>query len=287
MAAVSGLLAAGLGAAGAIGSAAMGSSAASSAAQAQLQGQREATQFQREALQQSRIDSMPWMAAGQTALYGLMDGLGLSRPTNPIFFDPSAGPIGSQFAGNGGNAPDGNVGQGTGGQTSNGLASWGSGPMTAAKGFQQTPGYQFQVQQANDAVQNRMAALGLAGSGDAMKGIAATTQGLANAEYGNYLNRLAAMAGMGQTATNSQNALGANAANQMSGIAQAGGNARASSIMGGTNAWSGALGYLTNPNGPVMNGLQSWGSGWGQSAPQFSGFGGENGYTSGLMSGLS
>lgn len=302
MAAFSSLLAAGIGAAGAVGAATIGSGASRGAANAQAQSQAQATQFQRDALQQGRIDNAPWMFAGQSALYGLMDGLGLSRPVNPTFYDPNAGPIGSQyaqgsqgqgnaFAGWGGSdgitggpnvgvAPPGTGGMNPGvanlpGQTSN--------AMTQRLGFQQTPGYQFQVQQANDAVQNRMAALGLAGSGDAMKALATTTSGLANQEYGNYLNRLAAMAGMGQTATQNNNAATMGAANNMSNIAMQGGNNRASSIMQGANSWNTALGYLTNPNGPVMN---AFSQGWG-GTPQFQGFSGDNGYTSGIMSGLS
>ena len=298
MAAFSSLLAAGIGAAGAVGAATIGSGASRSAANAQAQAQQQATQFQRDALQQGRIDNAPWMFAGQSALYGLMDGMGLSRPVNPTFYDPNAGPIGSQyaqgsqdnpFAGaanpngitggqNVGVAPPGTGGMNPGvanlpGQTSN--------AMTQRLGFQQTPGYQFQVQQANDAVQNRMAALGLAGSGDAMKALATTTSGLANQEYGNYLNRLAAMAGMGQTATQNNNAATMGAANNMSNIAMQGGNNRASSMLGQAQMWGNALGQITSPNGMVMNAFSNW-----NQTPQFQGFSGDNGYTSGIMSGL-
>jgi hypothetical protein len=292
MAAISGLIAAGVGAAGAIGGAAMSSSAAKSAANAQAAAQQQATQFQKDALQQTRIDSAPWMYAGQTALYQLMDGLGLSRPQNPIFYDPNSGPIGSAYAqgsnqnalGRDGAFQTGGIANTPAGQTSNATSAWG-GPMTQGAGFTQTPGYQFQVQQANDAVQNRMAALGMAGSGDAMKALATTTNGLAAQEYGNYLNRLASMAGMGQTQTSQTNAATMGAAGNMSNIAMAGGQNRASSIMSGANSWNTALGYLTNPNGPVMNAFSQ--QNWGGQTPQFQGFSGDTGYSSGIMSGLS
>lgn len=290
MAAISGLIAAGVGAAGAIGGAALSSSAAKSAANTQAAAQQQATQFQKDALQQTRVDNAPWMYAGQTALYQLMDGLGLSRPQNPIFYDPNSGPIGSAYAqGSNQNAmgdqfQTGGIANAPAGQTSNATSAWG-GQMTQGAGFQQTPGYQFQVQQANDAVQNRMAALGMAGSGDAMKALATTTNGLASQEYGNYLNRLASMAGMGQTQTTNNNAAAMGAAGNMSNIAMAGGQQRASSIMSGANSWNTALGYLSNPNGPVMNAMSSYN--WGGQTPQFSGFSGDNGYTSGIMSGLS
>ena len=286
MAAISGLIAAGVGAAGAIGGAALSSSAAKSAANTQAAAQQQATQFQKDALQQTRIDNAPWMYAGQTALYQLMDGLGLARPQNPIFYDPNSGPIGSAYAqGSNQNAMGQPGTPDTPGQTSNATSAWG-GPMTQGAGFTQTPGYQFQVQQANDAVQNRMAALGMAGSGDAMKALATTTNGLAAQEYGNYLNRLASMAGMGQTQTTNQNAATMGAAGNMSNIAMVGGQQRASSIMSGATSWNTALGYLTNPNGPVMNAMTSYGGGWGQT-PQFQGFSGDTGYSSGIMSGLS
>lgn len=299
MAVASSIIAAGVGAAGAVGAAAIGSSASKSAANAQAQASREANQLQRDALQQTRIDNAPWMFAGQSALYGLMDNLGLSRPVNPIFYDPNSGPIGSQYAqGSQGNSnamtglpsPAGTGGQNVGvapdslpGQTSNATSAWGSGGMTQSLGFQQTPGYQFALTQSNNEIQNRLAALGMAGSGDALNAISRNTVGYANQEYGNYLNRLAAMAGMGQTATQNNNAATMGAANNMSNIAMQSGNNRASSIMQGANSWNTALGYLTNPNGPVMN---AFSQGWG-GTPQFQGFSGENGYTSGIMSGLS
>jgi hypothetical protein len=266
MAIASSIIAAGIGAAGAIGGAALSSSASRSAANTQAQATQQATQFQRDALQQTRIDNAPWMYAGQTALYSLMDSLGLARPQNPIFYDPNAGPVGSQYAqGSGqGAGVSGWQGQGQGGQGSNALAQWGSGPMTQALGFQATPGYQFALNQSNDAIQNRLAALGLAGSGTALDAISKNTVGYANQEYGNYLNRLASLAGLGQTSTNNQNAATLSTANNMSNLTMQGGNQRASAIMGQANAWNSALGYLTNPAGPVMNAFSTgFGSGFG------------------------
>lgn len=284
-----GLIAAGIGAAGAIGAASMSSSAAGKAADAQAAASREATQFQRDALQQQRVDSAPWMFAGQSALYSLMDNMGLSRPVSPTFYDPNSGPIGSGYAG-GNNLsgavstlnPLNSLAQILGGGQQQ-AAPQGPQEMTRGLGFTQTPGYQFQVQQANDAVQNRLAALGLAGSGDAMKALATTTNGLASQEYGNYLNRLAAMAGMGQTATGQSNAATQNAANNLSNIAIGAGNNRASSILGQSQAWGNAFGQITSPTGPVMNALSGIGgwngsSGWGSNLTPNTGYG--------LMSGI-
>jgi hypothetical protein len=250
MAAISGLIAAGIGAAGAIGGGMLASSGARSAANTQAKAADQATQAQKDAYQQTRVDQAPWMQSGQTALYSLMDNLGLSRPTNPVFYDVNSGPVGSQY----GNSLQGNS------QTDMGSPGITGGPapgpvgttrpgMTASMGFQQTPGYQFQVQQATDNTKNQMAALGMAGSGDALRALGERTQGIANQEYGNYLNRLASLAGMGQTATNSVQGATTAMGNNMSSIAMTAGNNRASSQLGEAQGWGRALGQITAPGG--------------------------------------
>ena len=64
---------------------------------------------------------------------------------------------------------------------------------------------------------------------------------LAGGEYGNYVNRLFAMAGLGQTATNTAVATGANYAGNAGQLRQNAADARASRIMGGANSVTGAI----------------------------------------------
>ncbi len=66
--------------------------------------------------------------------------------------------------------------------------------------FQQSPGYQFAMQQGLQALDRSAASKGQTGSGAALKGVTDYAQGLANQEFGNYQDRLAQMAGMGASA---------------------------------------------------------------------------------------
>lgn len=56
-------------------------------------------------------------------------------------------------------------------------------------GFQQSPGYQFQVDQATGAANRAAAAGGMAGSPMEQQNLAGTVNQLANQDYGNYMNR--------------------------------------------------------------------------------------------------
>ena len=62
------------------------------------------------------------------------------------------------------------------------------------------PGYQFTLNQGLKSTQNSYAARGLADSGGALKGAANYATGLANSQYGNYVNQLQASAGLGENA---------------------------------------------------------------------------------------
>lgn len=64
-------------------------------------------------------------------------------------------------------------------------------------GFHQSPGYQFQTQQALNAANRAAAAGGMVGSPEEQQNIATTVNGLANQDYYNYLNHGMSMYGMG------------------------------------------------------------------------------------------
>ncbi len=121
--------------------------------------------------------------------------------------------------------------------------------------YMDTAGYQFQLGQGLQAVNNGAAAQGGLLSGATQKGLAVYASGLANTTYNqayqNYLqgsqqryNQLAGVAGMGQSAE--QNVNQQNSAST-SGVANAqigAGNAAASGIMGAANAAGGATSGL-------------------------------------------
>jgi hypothetical protein len=145
------------------------------------------------------------------------------------------------------------------------------------------PGYQFRMDQGQQALQRSAAAQGGALGGGALKAIARYGQDYASGEFnnaynralgtyntnftnafntynsdqGNLFNRLAALGGVGQTAVNTMSNAGTSYANNAAQTAQTGvaaqnnlttqgANARASGYIGGANAWGGALGGLTN-----------------------------------------
>ena len=120
---------------------------------------------------------------------------------------------------------------------------------TFQSGFKETPGYQFALKQGTDSVKNNLAALGMKNSGRGMKAIADYTTGLADQTYGRYLDRLSAASVGGQSQAANTAALGQNFANSASNLMQDSATATASGYVGGANAWSNALGNLSNNAG--------------------------------------
>lgn len=100
---------------------------------------------------------------------------------------------------------------------------------SAGSGFVADPGYQFRLAEGQKAMDRAAAARGLYNSGAAVKAVGDYNQNMASAEYGNYWNRLAGLAGVGQQATNTGIAAGqASTQNIINAYGNAG-NARASS----------------------------------------------------------
>lgn len=146
--------------------------------------------------------------------------------------------------------------------------------------FETSPGYEFRLEQGNDALLRNASARGRLGTGELSKDIIKFSQGTASDEFGNwfnreytgyadYANRLASLAGMGQTALGQTGAtqaaglaagqgqglaalsagLGSNLANLSVQGAKYQGDAlnnaalaRASGYVGGANAMAGGLG---------------------------------------------
>lgn len=119
------------------------------------------------------------------------------------------------------------------------------------------PGYAFRLAEGNKAINAAAAARGMGNSGATLKALTKYGQDYASNEYNNAynrfntnqtqrFNRLASLAGVGQTANGQTAAAGMNAANQMGSNILGGANAAAAATMAGGNAINGAIGRGMN-----------------------------------------
>lgn len=143
-----------------------------------------------------------------------------------------------------------NIGQAGGGLTSDGVPqgmSVGTGNALTApdySAFYASPDYNFRRTEGMRGVEQSAAARGGASSGNALKALAEFNSNIAAGEFGNYFNRQAALAGIGQTATSqSANAGLATGANVGNALIHAG-NARASGVADQYNAIGAGLSGL-------------------------------------------
>jgi hypothetical protein len=198
--------------AGSIGGALISSSASKSAANTQAAAADKAGELSYQQYLQTREDQAPWRTAGTAALSSMTGGL----------------------------APGGEFTK----------------PFTMAN-YQADPGYQFRLDQGEKGINNAAAARGSKYSGATLKALARFNSDQASQEYGNAysrynndvttrFNRLASVAGVGQTATNATSAAGQTYAAQAGDAIQSAGTARASGYVGTANAVNGAVGQIGN-----------------------------------------
>lgn len=157
------------------------------------------------------------------------------------------------------------------------LQAYGSFQAPTMQDAENDPGYQFALQQGTRAINQNAAANGTLMSGNTGTALQQYGQGLAGQAYNdvynralntyntnqqnfnqnqsNQFNRLAALAGLGQSSASQLGGLGQSAANTNANIDLTSGQqqaqqinnvgaARASGIVGGANAWQGALSGL-------------------------------------------
>ena len=157
------------------------------------------------------------------------------------------------------------------------------------EGYTESPGYTFQLQEANKAAQRAAAAGGMSGSGAEMKELQRIAQGHAASDYSryennfnNYTNSLKSMANVGQTTATQGAQMGGNVAANMAQGYRSQGAARASAEIGKANAISGAInnavgaygmyqGYNATPSPSYEGGYDAYNS-------QYGGGGGYNAY---------
>lgn len=184
-----------------VGSAVVGAAASSQASKKQSKSADRASELSQGQFEQNRKDQEPWREAGTVAL--------------------------GQMAA--GTAPGGEFQQN----------------FTLAD-FQQDPGYQFRMDEGRRGIESGAAARGGALGGGALKALERYSQGYASNEYANAynrfnsdkdkrFNRLASVAGVGQTATRDVAQMGADNANRQGEFGMQGANARASGYIGMSN----------------------------------------------------
>lgn len=189
---------------GTIGGAIISSKSASKAADQQAQGTSDAIAENRRQFDITQANQAPYLAAGKVAL-------GQLAAENDVPLDQSA--------------------------------------------IQMDPGYQFGLRQGQQAIDRQTAAAGGRISGAALKAAAqygtdyATTgynaaYARANQARTDRLNRLAALAGVGQTATQNVGALGANTAGANSALMVAAGNNAGAATMAQGNIWANTTNQL-------------------------------------------
>ena len=210
---------------------------------------------QRYMYDQSRKDYAPYRDIGVSALDKLGALYGIQRtpeaePSPQVNFQGMQGLPGSgSFFGqvgdvfrqvNNGNAAN------TGGAANTGNPAQSPYVPADFSDFYNSPDYQFAYDEGMRATNQSLARQGLSGSGAAMKKLTRFGQGLASQQLGSYKNSLAALAGVGQSATGQLSQLGANTANNISASQLRAGDARGSAYLNTGSAISGASNQLGN-----------------------------------------
>lgn len=133
------------------------------------------------------------------------------------------------------------------------------------------PGYNFRMQQGQQALDRSAAARGGLNSGAQMKALTQYGQDYASNEYQNAynrfegdqtnrFNRLSSIAGMGQTANASNAAAGSNYASQVGNNMTGAANAAGAAGIAQANAFGGALSSIGN-NAMTANWMDKWNAG--------------------------
>lgn len=115
------------------------------------------------------------------------------------------------------------------------------GRLNDPNAFTASPDYQFRRDEGMRGIENSFAARGGAASGNALRALAEFNSGLAGSEYGNWWNRTASQAGLGQTTAQNLGSFGSNSSANIANLLGQQGDARASGIAGQTNALTGLL----------------------------------------------
>lgn len=259
-----------LGAAGSIASNKAQSSAAKSAANASQQATDASIAEQRRQFDIAQQNQQPWLNTGTAALGQLASLYGLSTGANPqvgtgqgafneqgyLLANPDVAASISQ-GGFGGSALNhynqyGRNENRQGGVATTGQVGSATPVASGMSAFVASPDYQFRQSEQARALTARNASLGIQDSGAAQKAALQYSGQLASGEFNNYANRLASLAGVGQTAANASAQLGQNFANNFSNLQGQNAQNLASSYQNRANASQSMYGDLSNIGGNLF-----------------------------------
>lgn len=195
----------------------LGAGASMGAANTQANAANQATQAQLAMFGQTQQNLQPWMGAGNVSLANLKGGLGLPSDTS-------------------------------------GSMNWGA-PLVAPFSpgqYQQSPGFQFQQQQGNQAINANAAARGTYYAPATLQDLSKFQTGLLGNDYQQALqnytgqqnsifNKLSGLSSSGQNAAANLGTMGTNVGGQVGGNIIGAGNAQAAGQVGTANAISGGL----------------------------------------------
>ena len=259
-----------------VGSSVLGAGASifsgSQAADAQRDAAGQASGTTMQMYNQNRADMAPWRQTGEQALnrLGQMAGFGgqdTQAPTQPNY----------QYSIQGGPSPYGGllgkIVNSVAGQIPQlGIQQPVSQPRQTSPGvpFQfspSDPSYQFRLSEGQNALDNSLLARGQGLSGAGLKAGQRYAQDYASTEFGNEWNRMAGLAGVGQSAAGQIGAYGANAASNIAQNQIGAGNAAAAGWANTGNAITGGI----NQGMSLYGNTQGWGQQgqvplWNQSA---------------------
>lgn len=214
--------------------------AGNKAAKAQKQAASQADATNRYIYDQNRADYAPFREVGYGALGKLAQMYGVT-PVGPNGAPPGAATSGVASP-HGGRRTEGSAALHQTAPTGFAL------PAQSGEygGFMESPGYRFRVDEATKAIERSAAARGGLRSGATMDSLQRRVQGVASDEYENFANRLASLAGVGQTATNATSAAGQAYAGQQTQTNLAAGNARASAYLNTGQAINNGIGNVAS-----------------------------------------
>ena len=193
---------------GGIASSVIGSKAAKKAAKAQTAASRDASDVTLKMYEQTRSDLAPYAGTGGHALSSIADMYGLPNAKNP-----------------------------TGGQPFS---------ESSLAAFRNSPDYQVALKEGVRARDLSAASKGNLLSGGQEKRLVEFGGDLANLKFGQYMNRLYDLAGMGQNAAAGQGSAATNAGSSLARLALDAGESRASGTVGGANAITDGINGITS-----------------------------------------
>jgi hypothetical protein len=241
--------------------------AANNAANLQNQATQQATAENARQFDIGQTNLAPWLSAGQRALASQQSLMGLGSEGTPTFDQAGYDAAMAKY-----NTPT--TAQGNGliralniipGQPTSGTMptrdqfttqTWNpsaSGDTLAE--LQKDPGYQFRLTEGQNALNNKLGAMGSRSGSRAMRSAIDYNQGFASQEYGNRLNQLAALSGTGQTTGTNMANQGMNFANNQGNMLTNNANAGGSALMAGANARASGLNGIGNA---VNNGINQY-----------------------------